>query len=616
MHGRKLCLLFGFCLLMILPACSRQPASTPLAATLPPMAAAPSATPLGNWQSQQAEIAVNPDWYRDLDTIARLLPGGASIQREQVWELDSDPAHSRVLAVPYEIGGGFSIALVGQVSPGLDASQNAGDYELLWSWDAVSMQPAVWKAVSQSPEDGAFFGMDQDQRWSLVYWNDLDPLASSVKAVVPVEHPTDFNIQFGDNGVFVRDGGRLVYAAIIDRRAVEQWAISPALGKDFKVAFNPDADFKNQYWMDTNADGAPELMIYWVLPDPPFTIVQALRKDGDQVKDAGELPAEVQAVWMQDNRFRSDLPLAYVAPDGEGKPRRWQIYRWKGDRFEPAGFLTRPAAPAVIVLGENDPLPALPADLYYKQDESWYRIPKDGGQPVPADQPPEVSQRCRSDEGFLNCSSRDGLARVIAYPLDAAGISAAIENVETGEIVDIKQTLIYGTASYSFSWSADDSLLLLAQGPFGAWVDRVNPATGARAPLVRINACGWDQLSCSSAQAATDPAYLPDGTLGFVVQSPSLGLFPPPGVYQMDLQGRLKMLAPIPYVSSGCGIQAANVYVFGKAMWSDDRTAFAYSGSSAAVEAACRGAAVILGVDGEVYDLSLRLPGAQEFLWQ
>ncbi len=614
MHRRRLRLLPFLCLPLILAACMAGfgPTREPLAATLPPMAGDPTFQPPSGWvEPTRPAPSPTPEWFTDLYSITDPFPNGTGIINDQCWKVASDHEWWSILAVPYMRADGFHFALVGQPRTEENGPWDAYKHQILWDWTDLGIDPPGWENVIRAPVDGAFLAEDKAQNWHLVYW---DLPSQKVRAILPVANPEDFSIQFAFGGVFVRDGNRLVFYDLVESQAQERWSITPVLGKDFQVA---DPSGANSPWQaDLNGDGSGDLMIYWETEQG--TTVQILTKNDGVVQSAGELPPDGQMVNTQNGRFGPDLPPAYLVPDEIGKLMRWQVYHWVEDHFEASGYVASPHASPAIVLGPIDPLPPLPADLYFRQGDSnsWYRVPKTGGFPVPVKPLYSDPQSCRSDQGFSNCTSPDGLYRLVQTHSQMEDGFVAVEDVQLGQQTVIKDTFFYTTGINSFSWSGDSSVILLAQGPFGADVDRVNPTNAERTPIIHFSAFGFDRMRFEGTLAATDPLYLPDGRPAFTVQSSSPRLFPPPGVYRLDGQGRLDMLAAIPHLNLACGSSDLSDFIFGATNWSPDRTAFVYRGSTTEAGDSCTAMAVILRVGATVYDLSAKLPDVREFRWQ
>ena len=136
----------------------------------------------------------------------------------------------------------------------------------------------------------------------------------------------------------------------------------------------------------------------------------------------------------------------------------------------------------------------------------------------------------------------------------------------------------------------------------------VNPATGAATPLLETAICSPAYGPCpqrSSGMGVISPKALPDGAIGFAVQSTMPGQYPQPGIYRRDADGTLNLLANLRLLEPYCIATRAG-YDFGQVLWSPDGEALLYYSPPA-----CLDGIVLLGLaDGSaLYDLS-NLPGA------
>jgi hypothetical protein len=171
--------------------------------------------------------------------------------------------------------------------------------------------------------------------------------------------------------------------------------------------------------------------------------------------------------------------------------------------------------------------------------------------------------------------------------------------------VEIPGTLNY-TGTSSFAWAP--SGLLMGWAGITGGLFQVNPATGAAVPLLETALCAPGISPCPQAttgMGVNSPRSLPDGALGFAVQSTMPGQYPPPGIYRRDWDGTLNLLAGLRLLEPYCVTTRAG-YDFGQVLWSPDGEAFLYYSPPA-----CLDGIVLLGrTDGSVlYDLS-NLPGA------
>jgi len=508
-------------------------------------------------------------------------------------------------------------ALLAQVNSLADGSLDlklSGEIEPSWTWTSLpessqyqwqEIQPLIKGRLSNTL---AFFGLDGDGQWSLVIVTGLCRTAQ-LSAILPVSDPTQAILEiYSETGVsedvfWLLEGKTLTTYRMVDGQAIPVFTLNDAPATSFSI-------WGDRYFTDLNADGTPEIFIRWGDPYNP-SLDQILLQEGDGYRLIGEIEPGLQFADVD-----GDSKGEFLRPEPRESPSQWDVYQWKGDQFEWGQAFTRLTAAQPFFPSETN-LPRLPTDLYFWRDDNWWVWPNTGGAVQPLSQPPtQKGQACRdsaSDHEVVSWSP-DCRYAVLRVPGAVEGGHNVLLDTQTGREISIPNTFTYASGLSTFAWDPGSRYLIHARADGSEGLYRLQLPGGAVEPLMAMNIPAGT-ISPVNFFGAVDPYVLPGGSIGFAVEGFRDWLYPPRGVYRLDTDGGLHMLADIPPLAHDP--EDLEQSYPARLHWSPDGSMFLYA-APASDEYPPSYQAILLGkADGSaVWDVTRILNGARDFQWR
>ncbi len=507
-------------------------------------------------------------------------------------------------------------ALLAKTSSLADGSLDlklSGDPESSWAW---SSQPQAsqyqWHEIKPLLQGRlynilAFFGLESDGQWSLVVVNDLCSSAQ-LAAILSVSDPEQAYLEiFSDLGAssdvyWLLDGNTLTAYRLVDEEPIPVFTLDDAPAASFI--------FWGNYLTDLNTDGVPEFFLRWGELENPIAD-QILIQEGDGYMLIGEIEPGLQFSNLDGEGWGE-----FLRAKPKESPTQWDVYQLKGDRFEQGDSLPRPGAVQPFYPSETN-LPRLPTDLYFMQDGGWWVWPNTGGAIEALSQTPsQKGQSCRqgiTDREVVSWSP-DCRYAVLYVPGSVEGGANVLLDAQNGREISIPGTFTYARGLSTFAWDPGSRYLVHAQADGGEGIYRISLPGGVAESLMLMNIpVGVDSQAYSF--GGVDPVVLPDGAIGFAVVGFQSHLYPPPGIYLLDREHHLQMLAELPSIAHDP--QDFERAYPGRVFWSPDGSMFLYTAPT--IEGYMPPYQVILlgRSDGTaVWDLTRILSDARDFQWR
>jgi hypothetical protein len=506
------------------------------------------------------------------------------------------------------------LALISTLADGSRDLKLSGDIEPSWAWTSLpESSPYQWQEIRPSLKGRlsntlAFFGLDDDGQWSLVIVTDLCRTAQ-LAAILPVSDPTQAIPEiYSETGMsedvfWLLEGKTLIAYRLVDGQAIPVFTLNDAPGTSLSI-------WGDRFFTDLNADGTPELFIRWGDPNNP-TLDQIIIQEGNGYRLIGEIEPGLQYADVD-----GDGKGEFLRPEPRESPSQWDIYQWIGDQFEWTQSLILPTALPPLYPSDAN-LPRLPTDLYFWRDDGWWVWPNTGGAlQALSEPPPQNDQACRNitSEHDVVSWSPDCRYAVLRVPGAVEGETNALLDAQTGREISIPNSFSYANGLSTFAWEPGNRYLIHARAEGGEGLYRVQLPGGAVDRLMYIN-FPLGTIPATFFYGAVDPYVLPGGSIGFAVEGLRSWLYPPPGVYRIDPDGNLHMLAETPLLAHDP--EDLEQSYPARLHWSPDGSMFLYA-APASDEYPPSYQAILLGkADGSaVWDVTRILNGAKDFQWR
>lgn len=634
---RKSAAFFTILTLLLVVSCTGAPASTStvvpsLPARVQPL---PSATPYPSSTVMPSQTA-DPQVQERFAGVDTLLPADSQPLYNQAWFRGGEGEFARTGFLPYLHKGGLGLLITGQ-SQDTDASSNL-EHVRIWDWQDAGLEPKIWqeiRPVDAGPSRGlsSFLGRDEQGQWwavmSAIDWSvpevilfgmfpvvNLDDVQIEPVSLLPIEEHQPVT-QF-----LIRTNERLMFYEVKDHQATELWSTDRIISGSFHVHSyaNPGGS------VDLTGDGHQDLLVVWNATLPPLIDAYQITTDeSDRLHWLGRLDSSLQYTDVTGDGI-ADL----LRPNDPQSPTQWRMIEWNGDTFQDGENLLppQPISPTPVRVSEITDLPRIPSALVFQNGgklQEWWRWSPTGGEPEKMDQPPshlydDCAPQMHGGYGDA-CFSPAGRYQLIDMPAGIEGSYTGILDGVTGNKVWIPGSFVYNDGYPTFGWSPDETFLLLAQGESVARLSQVDPVSGEQRTLFDYSMCGMDLLHCArlGSDAITDPIVFDDGSLSFAIQAFDHALYPPPGIYRLKQDGKLTMLADLPYIDESKGSLAnlpPSSLIYGHLLWSPDESMFLFYDLFVGDKAGVR--TLLLGkADGsELWDLRDVFPDLYEFRWE
>ncbi len=496
----------------------------------------------------------------------------------------------------------------------LDLSLSDGG-PIQWNWSNESLASQFhWLEIQPQQQEHlydtlAFWGRDSHQKWWIGVVSNLCQSAD-LSAILPVNDPQGAVLEIYPNSdglpevFWLMDDGRLNAYRWVDGQAFLAFTLDEIPNADFSI-------WAEGNFTDLIGDSKPEVFIRWGDPLRPY-LYQILTEEGGGYRLIGEIEPGWQFVDVD-----ADGAGEFLRPQPEGSPSRWEVYKWKRDQFEWVEPLQRPTAPSPT-FPEEFSLPRLPADMYYWRDGDWWLWQNTGGSPKKLSQPPpQAGEACHREnipEWQIVSWSPDCRYAVLSVPGTVEGSSNALLDTQTSREISTPNSFTYTRGLSTFAWDPGSRYLIHTRADGGEGLYRILLPGGAVEPVMSMN-MPIEPAPESYFWGAVDPVVLPGGSIGFVVEGTQNQLYPPPGVYKLDPDGQLHMLAEIPTLPYDP--QDPTRAFPGRVIWSPDGSAFLYSAPSPDGQRQHYQVLLLGKTNGSaVWDITRIFNDAQDFRWR
>jgi len=514
-------------ILLITAACSLNGTASPTPAAKSVPTLKPSRTPIPT---------STPWWQNNLQGFEQVLPSGADVAYDRVWEWvgcrTCTPAPA-VVAVPYHLPNGKwnVVAIAGRSRGGADIQPS-----IYWDWQQESIGPGYWQEIRRlaSPRGSAalsFLGLDEGGQWWIsIVGRGGTHEKPALLALFPVSQPQHVFIAMSSieapkrTWYWIVDNAQLRLYEWQDNKSNILWTTNDVPGLEVQP---------NLQW-DFTGDKQPELTLTWL--QGASALMQIYQVNGQEFRLVGQ----VNTTYRQHLDVDGDKVADFLWPVPASNPTSWKVFGWNGERFVWKDPMSRPTAPTPSRL-DRESLPPIAADVYFR-DNSWWLWPKQGGSLQPATQTP-------SDAGASACPNSLDKQDVVSWSPNCHFALISIHHYE-GSSFDVMSadgtvdwkipgTFTYARGNSTFAWDPTNQFLIHARADGRGGIYRLDLATGEVRDLVSLD--GQDPR-----YGAVDPIVSAAGDIYFTIQGEDATLYPPLGVYRMSLDGHLRLLVDLP----------------------------------------------------------------------